>query len=217
MTAQRWVLPNREDAMAFVPFVNTVKAELIYRQDGQTMENVLHYRSLVTPAVEDMELLAQVLVETWDAFIQPLVAPAVQLVMVRVTSLVSDYAPVVEYVTGLPLAGTLAGTAAPNNVTVVIKFSTLARGRSFRGRLYHVGLTSNSFTNNTLQSAYRTSLQVAWAAFQDLGTDQDWRLVVASRVSGGVPRTEGVTTMVSGVSVNPTLDSQRRRLPERGA
>lgn len=203
--------------MAFVPFVNTCKVELIYRQDDQVMENVLHYRSLVTPAVEDMVGLAQRIVEEWDAVIQPLTAPAVTLTMVRVTSLVSDYAPVVEYVTGLPLAGTLAGTAAPNNVTVVVKFTTLARGRSFRGRLYQVGLTSNAFTNNTLQGAYRTSLQAAWATLLDLGTDQDWRLVVASRVSGGVPRTEGVTTLVTGVSVNPTLDSQRRRLPERGA
>lgn len=203
--------------MPFVPFVNTCKVEIIYRQDDQVMENVLHYRSLVTPAVEDMVGLAQRIVEEWDAVIQPLVSPAVSFTMVRVTSLVSDYAPVVEYVTGLPIAGTLAGTAAPNNVTVVVKFTTLARGRSFRGRLYQVGLTSNAFTNNTLQGAYRTSLAAAWGTFTDLGTDQDWRLVVASRVSGGVPRTEGVTTLVTGVSVNPTLDSQRRRLPERGA
>ena len=202
--------------MPFVPFVNVCKAELIYRQDGQVMENVLHYRSLNTAGPEDMALLAQRLVEEWDAVLQPLIAAACQLIMVRITNLDSDMAPVVEYVEGLPLSGTLAGTAAPNNVTIVVKFSTLARGRSYRGRIYHPALTTNAFTNNTITSAFRTSLQVAWESLIGLGTDQDWILVVASRVSGGAPRPTGVATNVSGVSVNPTIDSQRRRLPERG-
>lgn len=202
--------------MTFVPFVNVVKAELVYRQDGQTIENVLHYRALTTPGPESMANLALLIVERWNLSLKPLTHSSVQLVMVRVTSLDSDMAPVVEYTDGLPLSGTAAGVAAPNNVTVVVKLSTLARGRSYRGRVYSVGLASNAFAGNTLVGAYRTSLAAAWQLMRELGGEEDWLLGVASRVSGGAPRPAGVFTVVSGISVNPTLDSQRRRLPERG-
>lgn len=202
--------------MPFVPFPLVAKAELIYRQDNQIIENVLHYRAIATFGIPSMELLADSLISQWNTSLKPLVHSSVQLVAVRITNLETEFSPVIEYVTGLPISGTLAGTQLPNNVTVVAKFVTLARGRSFRGRVYQVGLSTTAINANVLTTTYRASLKAAWQLMLDMGGEEGWRLVVASRISGGVPREEGVSTIVEDVSVNPTLDSQRRRLPERG-
>jgi len=202
--------------MPFVPFPLVCKAELIFRQDNQIIENVLHYRAIATVGIEAMELLADSLKTQWNTSLKPLTHSSVSLVAIRITNLETEFSPVVEYVSGLPIAGTLAGTQLPNNVTVVAKFTTLARGRSFRGRAYQVGLSTTAINGNVLTSTYRTSLQAAWLLMLDMGGEEGWRLVVASRISGGAPRPDGVSTIVEGVSVNPTLDSQRRRLPERG-
>jgi hypothetical protein len=202
--------------MPFVPFPRVAKVELIYRQDGQITENVLHYRALATFGIAAMESLAAQVVFQWNVSLKPLTHSSTSLIAVRVTDLQSISSPVLEYVTGLPIVGTQAGIALPNNVTVVAKLITNARGRSFRGRVYQVGLSGNSITGNVLVSSYRTSLRAAWVLMQSMGGEEDWTLVVASRISNGVPRGEGVATTVTDVSVNPTLDSQRRRLPERG-
>lgn len=202
--------------MPFVPFPRVAKAELIYRQDGQVTENVLHYQALATFGPEAMEQLAEQLVFQWNAVLKPLTHSSTSLIAVRITDLQSISSPVLEYVTGLPIVGTQAGIALPNNVTVVAKLITASRGRSFRGRVYQVGMSANAISVNVLTSAYRTSLKAAWLTMLSMGGESDWRLVVASRISNGAPRGEGVSTIVTDVSVNPTLDSQRRRLPERG-
>lgn len=48
--------------MGFVPFDNVVKAELFFRQDGQRVQNVLHFRQSFEPTVASMTLLAQELI-----------------------------------------------------------------------------------------------------------------------------------------------------------
>lgn len=202
--------------MPFVPFTAVAKCELIFRQDNQIIENVLHYKALNTFGIEAMELLADSLKTQWNTSLKQLTFSNVSLVAIRITDLTSDISPVVEYVTGLPISGTLTGTALPNNVTVVTKLITLLRGRSYRGRVYQVGLSSTAINGNVLTTTYRTSLQAAWSLMLSMGGEEDWRLVVASRQNNGVIRGEGVATLVESVSVNPTLDSQRRRLPERG-
>jgi len=105
----------------------------------------------------------------------------------------------------------------PNNVAVVVKWITANRGRSYRGRTYHLGIPQGSVTGSVLTTGYRTSLVQAYSNFVLLGTTPTWTLSVASRYSNGQPRTNGVITPINALSINPTVDSQRRRLPERGA
>lgn len=202
--------------MAFVPFNNVAMVELFYRQDNQQMENVLHFRMPSTPTVASLQTLADNVINWWDTVMQPLVHTSVSLVAVKATSLNSQSDPAVESTTGLPLAGTASGTAQPNNVTVAIKFITLNRGRSFRGRVYHVGINQGSVTGNTVNVGQRTALASAYGALLVPAAFGGAILVVASRFSNNVPRSVGVDTPVSGVSVNAIVDSQRRRLPERG-
>lgn len=202
--------------MAFVPFTNVAMVELFYRQDGQRVENVLNFRMTATPTVASLTALSGNVITWWDTAVRPLVSNNVQLVGVKATSLQSSSAPAVENVTGLPLTGGVATAAAPNNVTLVTKLITANRGRSFRGRIYHVGMVNSQISGNTGTSAFRTALAAAYNALLVPAAFGGAELVIASRFSNGAPRATGVATTVTGVSINQTLDSQRRRLPERG-
>lgn len=202
--------------MAFVPFNNVAMVELFYRQDGQRLENVLHFLMTATPTSTTLNSLAGNVITWWDTVMQPLVSNTVQLVAVKATSLNSQSAPAVENVSGLPLVGATTTAELPNNNTLVIKFVTNSRGRSFRGRLYHVGLVLAQTAGNTATTAFRTAAASAYGALLVPGGFGGAQLVVASRYSNGVERSTGLATVVTGVSVNQTLDSQRRRLPERG-
>lgn len=202
--------------MPFVPFTNVAMVELFYRQDGQRIENVLHFQMTAAPTPTSLGALAGNVITWWDTVIKPLASSNVSLVAVKATSLNAQNAPAVENVTGLPLVGAIGTAQAPNNITVAVKLVTLNRGRSFRGRVFHVGMVNSQITTNVITSAFRTALASAYGALLVPAAFGGAVLVVASRTSNGVPRTLGVATTVTGISVNPTLDSQRRRLPERG-
>jgi len=204
--------------MAFIPFASTVaKIELFFRQDGQQCENVLHFRLPSSVTEASLTTLCEDVIAWWDTLMQPIVTSKVDLVGVKGTALGAVDGPAVEVVDGLPLSGTASSASLPNNVTVVIKFLTAKRGRSFRGRLYHVGLYDTLVVDSHITSAAQSALQAAYAALLSEAGFGGALLVVASRVADGEPRTLGITTEVTGVAVNEIIDSQRRRLPERGA
>lgn len=202
--------------MGFVPFDNVVKAELFFRQDGQRVQNVLHFRQLFEPTVTSMTLLAQELVSWWDTSLKQYTADNVTLVGVGVTSLNGPTSPGIEYTTDLPITGTSSNESMPNNVTVTVRYITQLRGRSYRGRSYHVGITRNNVEDNTVKTQFEVILIAAYDLLRSSVIFSESVFVVASRVSNGVERTLGLATEVIGVQVNTTLDSQRRRLPERG-
>lgn len=202
--------------MGFVPFDNVIKVQLFMRQDNQRVENVLHFRQSFEPTIETMTTVAEQITGWWDLAIKPISPSNLELVGVGVTSLNGQTAPSIEYTENLPIAGESVHEAMPNNVTLAIRLLTVLRGRSFRGRIYHIGTTRNNVDGNTILVAFQQALEAAYALLINPGTFTDAELVVASRISGGVERPLGVATPVIGMSINRTLDSQRRRLPERG-
>jgi len=153
----------------------------------------------------------------WGLYSRPRQSGAVQPQSIKGTTLHAKNGPAIEYTAGLALAGQGTSAAVPNNVAVVVKWITANRGRSYRGRTYHLGIPQGSVTGSVLTTGYRTSLVQAYSNFVLLGTTPTWTLSVASRYSNGQPRTNGVITPINALSINPTVDSQRRRLPERGA
>lgn len=202
--------------MAFIPIPNAATLEYIYSWDGQICENVLTYQCNTTVTAVQLQSLTTAALSWWNANLKPLVNGQAALLTVKATDLTSASGPVIEDTTGLPIVGTGSGTPVPNNVTVAIKLITANRGRSYRGRIYHVGLSNALVTNNTVSVATRNSLKNAWLAALSLGTLGLWTLSVGSRYSNNAPRTTGLATPVTDISVNQIVDSQRRRLPERG-
>ena len=202
--------------MAFVPFPNTVKLEQVFLWDGQTVENVFHFEKDTAWTTSDMRDLAQDVIDIWNTSWKANMATTLSLVTIKVTDLSSEFAPGIEYATGLPLVATSGGASMPNSVCVAVTWLTALRGRSYRGRTYHVGLLETQVLDNAITVAAQGLLAVYYAKFlTDIGVTGA-ALVVASRIEGGVERVTGLTTPVIGLKIDRIIDTQRRRLPGRG-
>lgn len=204
--------------MPFIPVPNTVQVNVVYLMDDQEVENTLYYEK--STGVDATDLAS--LVETLNAFIVseliPFLGNTIQLI--RLVGVLLDAADSLLYVstTGLPVSGGAAGAAAPNNVALCMSLRTGTRGRSFRGRNFIPGIPKDLITENTVGSGSVTAYEEAYNGLIGVAGDDGWQQVVVSRFSGGAPRVTGVTTPITAAFVvDPTVDSQRRRLPGRGS
>lgn len=205
------------NAMPFIPAANCVQVEMVYRWDNQIVQNVLHYVLEAPWSVGEMEELAAGIVTVWDAAWQPITPSNVTLISIRVVDLSSAEAPVVEWVTGLPLNGGSGSPSLPNNVTLAITKRTAFRGRSRRGRVYQIGLEEGAVTGNTVDSAKVAQYIANWEALNPITVGaSEAIMVVASFYSDGSARSSALLTPIIGFTSDGLVDSQRRRLPGRG-
>lgn len=203
--------------MPFIPVPNTVQAELIYTWDGETCENVLHYEAEGAPDLSEMTALAAALVSWWGTNMKSQVAQNCSLTGIKIVDLNAFNAPGIDYSTGLPIAGTSVSESLPNNVSLAISKRTVFRGRSYRGRIYQVGIPEGQVGGNTVSSTWRTNVLNAWELAKEfVAGGETFKMVVVSKYSGGEPRAEGMTTVVTNFTTDGKIDSQRRRLPGRG-
>ena len=176
---------------------------------------VLHYeRSGATSWSVLFEDLGQYLVNWWDVHMQPLVSTATLLQRVRMRDLTSQNAPIGDYSIGLPLTGTATGQPASNNVAISVKKNTGLAGKSYRGRIYQLGLTENQVVGNFIDSAYRTALLAAWTeALFITGGSAEYGMVLVSKYSAGAPRAAALVNDVTSVSLADTrIDTRRDRM-----
>lgn len=199
------------------PTANTAEVTMTFLQDGQYLINKHHFLNDAGWDEGSLNNLGTAVREWWNTEVRPFVAPQVSLVEIEVVDLTAGSNQGITVQTGLPIAGGSTVAALPNNVTLAIKKGTGLVGRSFRGRTYHIGLTETDVTNNTVIPGQVTNLRDAYDALrQPLGVAIPVNLCVLSEVSGGVQRDNGICTIVTGIGVDPVVDSQRRRLPGRG-
>lgn len=205
--------------MPFIPTPNGIKVCMRFTKAGQQVCNVFHCMGPDPVTVTDLETIAGIFISAWTDHMQAVTTPDVSLDAVEVVDISTAGGIGIEYTTGLPLVGTSSGNATPNNVTVATKLLTGRTGRSYRGRSYNIGISTNNL--GTGQQTISTALQTVLGAFfaeliSNLATS-DYPLAVLSLFTGGAPRAAGVLTAITNVATNLVLDSQRRRLPERGA
>jgi len=117
-----------------------------------------------------------------------------------------------------PVSGTHTSGAAPNNVALCISLKTGSRGRSARGRFYLSGVPAAAITRSMAHAEWRDSVQDAFQTLvDDFQTEQAVQLCVYSTMVDKQPRATGLPFPVLFAVVNDdVLDSQRRRLPNRG-
>lgn len=199
--------------MTFVPVENVARFELVFTHNGIICENVYHVQHAASSwTASDLSETCYQLVIWWDNNIKARVSSNTVLTKIVATSLHTQVSPKIEYVTGLPLTGTKVGNALPGNVTVAVKWVTGNRGRSARGRSYHIGLCEDQVTDNLIDEAFYTALLSAYQALQPTIEDTFRSFRVVSLWSNKVKRTTGVTYRITGVSINSRVDTQRRRL-----
>lgn len=203
----------------FIPTPNGVKVCMKFSKAGQLCCNVFHVKIDEAATEENLTAIGEIFATAWLDHLRAVTTPDTALTGVEVTDISVAGGVGIEYATGLPSAGSSSGAALPNNVTVATKLTTGRTGRSYRGRFYYNGLSGNNLTTD--QQHITTAMQTVIQAFieqilTNLGLNT-WQLAVLSLVTGGAPRLAGVLTEIVGAITNSTLDSQRRRLPERGA
>lgn len=204
--------------MAFIPFDNVAKLEAIFTLDGQRIQNVHHYWFEAGPTETDLQDLAAFYKTWFDTSLAPHLPTVISLVLIKVTDLSVEDGTSIEYATGLPITGDANSPALPNNCTMTIKWTTGRSGRSYRGRTYFPVLREDIVDANMVSAVYAAQILTVMTdlVVVDLPVN-DCVMVVASRVNNGTPRVTGLATPVTNLSIDRVIDSQRRRLPGRGA
>lgn len=204
--------------MAFVPAPDTVEIEAVFSMDGQIVENTFYYTS-ATPTLESATALLEAVNNAIRTGLLPLLSSTITLVRLVATLIATVDGFVVTSTTSLPAAGGGSADSLPSNVALCISKRTAARGRSFRGRNYIAGIPLDARSGtNELDSGFTSGVVDAIEAVLAAGADDGWTPTVISRFHNKAPRTTAVVTPVTSVIVvDNTMDSQRRRLPGRGA
>lgn len=201
----------------YIPADRTAQVALIFQGPGGMAENIFNFIKSTEWSVADVTEIATHMIAWWKTNCIHITSLDYTLVKAIATDLGDANGPQAEIPVTSGGQGTETTEAFPSNVTVAIKLITPLRGRSFRGRNYFVGLPSDASTGDTLDPAYVTAIHDAWATL--VGPDSvmpDTELAIVSRCADHAWRTTAVVTSVTDLSVDNTLDSQRRRLAGRG-
>jgi len=202
----------------YIPVVQVAKVELVYEVLDQIVENVLHFSKVTPWTVSDLLILGSEVKDSWASNLRNNQSTDAILNKIRLTDLTTETSASVEYVTGLPMAGTIGNGVENGAQTIATKFTTDGRGRSRRGRVYNIGIPDNAVTNNRITDAYAQDLTDGWEAFRSdiLGGTSAAIMVVVSLCQGKAWLEEGEAYAITGTSTDVWVDSQRRRLHGRG-
>lgn len=207
----------------FVPAPGTIQVDLRFRLDDQWISNTFYASRFVGNVTQaDLLQLANITFNWYNTIHRNQCTTSLVLNEIYLRNISAQNGIVWSYTTGLPLAGTLTGQTAPNNVTFTISFRTGFAGKSYRGRVYHPGIRLADIASaepNNLVPARAQGLVGSWETLrQNIASGMpQFRMAVVSRYANKAPRTSAeVTEITSVLAVDRVLDSQRRRLPKRG-
>lgn len=203
--------------MEFIPIPHVSELELLYRLGGQKCENTFYFYDATDALPDVYDTFNDVIQNSWEGSLMPMQSNQLTFVGIKWTDLTSDTSPGYEHVWTTPLPGEDTQPSLPENCAAVVTFHTPYRGRSTRGRIFVPGVPQSAHTQGVLGSTYvehANDFEPLWRIITN-GTLSIFH-VVASRQHNGVRLTTGKSYLVDSYSMNPTVCSQRRRLPGRG-
>lgn len=206
--------------MPFVPAANVIELVPNFR-NTQTLDvakNVLNFRKAsgaVTAA--DLEAVELAYLQWFIDLGNNEVSNQIQLIQTDARDLTSVNSFIDTNVMTPPVGGQRANAVLPMHTTLAFKLATGKAGRSFRGRLYFVGLYESAVTGDFVAVGVADAILTA---LNDLKADmaaQGYEWVVVSRFANGLPRVNAVVTPITTISyVDLRVDTQRRRLAGEG-
>jgi len=211
--------------MAFQPCPETAEIRVKATLYGQVIENVLHCRVSTTPDATELNAIKSVVNDWVTGPYSTDTSDALHWNSIEVTDLnVEGGLQVVQDLTGL--SGSLSQDVKTNQDTLAVKMLTGRSGRSFRGRIYIMGIATGSYSttdpNRITAGSLPTFVSLVDGLRENLATAAH-PLGVLSRYSGvdsshkPIKRSTGLLTDVVSVAVsNDIIDSQNRRLPGHG-
>lgn len=205
-------------AVPFVPFPGVVQVSMRLSEAGQQVENVLNFDIGGLDFNSACATINASLAGTLWPGLQPFLHTSVSHVENYYVDLTTETGPTATFGPFASPNGTGAAPALPNNVAFCVTHRTLGRGRSYRGRTYVGGLTTDDAVGSYIGSGVAASIV---AAYNDMRTElegEDILFVVASRRINKTWRVLGQATPITiSIARDLVLDSQRRRSPGRGA
>lgn len=200
--------------MAFIPLPGGIKVTMELALNNEPIVYVFHV-AYANPIVSaNLAFLTDLVRDWWNLEFRQNFTTTIALE--RVVALdVSEEDGLVDVLdVSPPIAGTIASTAAPNNVATVVTKLTGFSGRSFRGRVYLAGIAQaevvDNFIGNTLAAAILVDMQSLATQLQT----NDYDFIVASYRANNAPRVTAVGTPITAFAMDTRIDTQRRRLPD---
>lgn len=136
-----------------------------------------------------------------------------ELMRVIATDLSTANGPIVDRAVLPPVIGLVATAPCPSNVTMAVALRTGHRGRSYRGRIFHIGTCETMRVGNLVAAATITDTVQRYTLLLSLGVAPIFHLGVLSRRQNKVDLDPQIWTQATSVTLDNELDSQRRRLP----
>lgn len=199
--------------MAGITLPNGIRIALEFNIQDKVVVNVYHITTTDPIVTIKLQAVATLFVNWWLSDLDSLFSHDIALAQVTAwdVSIPNGEKHVVGVVP--PAQGFIASPAPSNNVAFVVSHKTAKTGRSFMGRTYLCGFPLSTITDNEIEALKATNTVAAYVILDSLLAAANSQLVVASFVSGGVPRIIGVATPVTGFVMRLRVDTQRRRLP----
>jgi len=206
--------------MAFIPVPKTAVCHVVGELFGQIIENTLYFAFPDDPLTSEIGQLAASVGQWAVGELCGQLSADYKYLRTEAQSLASESAPAITDVTGTGTVGSnLEGQSAPGGSCLAVSFRSAYGGRSYRGRNYVSGLPSERIVGNQVDAGYATALVTVYENLMSYIEDDlpNAVHVIVSRYTAGAPRVEGITTPVlTYLTTNRDIDSQRRRLTGRG-
>lgn len=203
--------------MAFIPLTGGYRWSAVYDFAGEACQNSVWFLGPLG-TVATVAALNGAMLDNWSGHVMPLLNPLVRLDSSVAVSWDTDVSPFDVLVPPGLVVGGQVGPCEANNVAFCLSLRTAYRGRSFRGRVYLPGISTNILadTNHVSPEFAGLAQEQLYEAFVSLAPE-GFTPIVASFRFGGAPRAAGVgTEVINVIATDTVLDSMRRRLPGRG-
>jgi len=197
----------------FIPATGVLKLILEYSSDGDIAQNDLyiHHKDGSVWSAAQITAMHSTVHGAWVSHLQAYMSDQYTLTAFHSVDLSSSSGTYGDDTYSNP--GLDTATAMPRGISFAIKFTTGQRGRSYRGRVFAVGLTDHRLHEDEIDHGYASDLITGWGA---VGTAingvTNCEHAVISQCHAGAWRAAAVVTPVLGYSSTDFyLDYQRRR------
>ena len=200
--------------MTFIPLPGGIKVSMEFQLNNEPVVNVYHV-AYANPIVSaNLAFLTDLFRDWWTNEMRQNFTTTIALE--RVVALdVSEEDGLVDVLDlTTPVAGTIASTAAPNNVAIVASKLTGFSGRSFRGRTYFGGIQQTEVVDNFISNTLAAAILVDLASLSTQLQTNDYDLIVASYRANNEWRTTAVGTGITAFAMDTRVDTMRKRLPD---
>lgn len=205
-------------SLPFQPVPLAAEVQVRSNLNGQEVENTFNFTSTFGWGQDELDALTAAV----DAWVGASYLPNLASALIYGQTYARGLREPIEFEssnTASAGAGSGGTTTAPNNQAWAISRRTGRTGRSARGRIFLAGIPDNDkLDDNHIKLATVEGWQTIMAALDAAAFAAGWTEVIVSRVQAGVRLATALTYPVTEwVVVDNVLDSQRRRLPGRGA